>query len=136
LAFNTVTGGGGYTNSDANGGEIYTLGYNGDASTGSVDSAVGLSNTIVANSSGGIDMIIDAPANVAGGLVNTAQAHALNYAVDHGPNLVMTSSSINNAAPQPTWLTGDPLLGVLARITCTIYAGFAGSRPATHGGLL
>ena len=64
MAFNTVTPG---NAGSADGGEIYTLGYNGNASTGSVNSSVGLSNTIVANSSGGMDLIIDAPANVAGG---------------------------------------------------------------------
>jgi len=120
LAFNTVTGGGGDlvhggANGDANGGEIYTLGYNGNANTGSAFSSVGLSNTIVANSSGGIDLIVDQPANVAGGLVNAAFAVALNSLAGYGPNLVMASSSINAAYPQPTWpFTTDPLLGVLA----------------------
>jgi hypothetical protein len=141
LAFNTVTGGNGDVadggaNGDANGGEIYTLGYNGNASTGSTISSVGLSNTIVANSSGGIDLLVDAPANVVGGLVNTALARALNYYFDFGPNLVMASSSIHNAAPQPTWpFTTDPLLGVLASnhasnapFTLALLAG----SPATH----
>ncbi len=77
LAFNTVTAGnnsGLYANGSADGGEIYTLGYNGNASTGSVNSNVGLSNTIVANSTGGMDLILDVPTNVAGGLVNAATA--------------------------------------------------------------
>jgi hypothetical protein len=141
LAFNTVTGGGGDVadggaNGDANGGAIYTLGYNGNANTGSAFSSVGLSNTIVANSSGGIDLIVDQPANVAGGLVNTANAAALNSIVDYGPNLVMASSSINGAYPQPTWpFTTDPVLGVLASnhaknapFTLALLAG----SPATH----
>ena len=147
LAFNTVTGGSGDVahggaNGGADGGAIYTLGYNGNASTGSAISTVGLSNTIVANSSGGMDLIIDAPANVAGGLVNIAQAAALNnYLDNYGPNLVMTSSSINNASAQAPWpFTTDPLLGVLASnhannapFTLALLAG----SPATHNsGLL
>jgi len=140
LAFNTVTGGNGDVahggaNGDADGGAIYTLGYNGNAGTGSAVSTVGLSNTIVANSSGGIDLIIDAPANVAG-LVNAAQAYALNSLDAFGPNLVMTSSSINKAAAQPIWpFTTDPLLGLLASnhasnapFTLALLAG----SPATH----
>jgi hypothetical protein len=55
---------------------------------------------------------------------------------NYGPNLVMTSSSINNASPQAPWpFTTDPLLGVLASnhasnapFTLALLAG----SPATH----
>ena len=114
LAFNTVTPGNGGT---ADGGEIYSLGYNGNASTGSINSNIGLSNSIVANSSGGMDLIIDAPASVAGGLVNVAGAAAVERGAGggYGFNLVMSAASLNDAVAQPAWtFTTDPLLDVLA----------------------
>ena len=55
---------------------------------------------------------------------------------DYGPNLVMTSSSINNAAAQPPWpFTTDPLLGVLASnhaSNAPFTLALPTSSPATH----
>ena len=114
LAFNVVAGGTGATTGNASGGAIYVLGYNGAPGFSSVKGTVGSSNSILANSSGGIDYILDQPATVAGGLANNAPAQGLNFFVDLGPNIVMTAASINFGDELPNFNSGDPLLDVLA----------------------
>jgi len=114
LAFNVVAGGTGATTGNASGGAIYVLGYNGAPGFSNVKGTVGSSNSILANSSGGIDYILDQPATVAGGLANNAPAQGLNFFVDLGPNIVMTAASINFGDELPNFNSGDPLLDVLA----------------------
>lgn len=112
LAGNTVERGvGGLGNGGADGGAIYSLAYNGAASGGSIRAALAVENSILANSIGGRDLVVDQFATVAGGIANAATAET----TATGANLVMTSASINAAAALPTFqLTANPQLGALA----------------------
>jgi len=104
VAVGTATGSG--VDGGADGGAIYALAYNGAASTGSTLASVTLANSILANSniSGGNDLVIQAPSQVAPGLANFAT-----YDVQVlGVNLVMTSNTPIGG------LSADPQLGALA----------------------
>ena len=105
LASNSVTG------VTASGGAVYSVAYNGAASTGSSIAALTLHNSILSNSSGGADLVINQPVTLNNGLANQATLTATAL----GANLVMTSA-VNGAAPAlPAFpLTADPLLEALA----------------------
>jgi len=114
LALNSAIAGTGSLPGTSNGGAIYTLGYNGAPGISNVQARVGLSNSIASNSSGGSDIVIDAPFTVANGQSNSAPAQIINFFVDLGPNIVMTTESLNAGDELPYWFADDPLLGLLA----------------------
>jgi len=110
LAGNAVVAGvGDLGNGNAYGGSIYSLAYNGAASTGSTLASLTLHNSILANSNGN-DLAVDQPIGVSGGLANAASATTTAI----GVNLVMTTITGGNAPALPTFLTSDPQLGTLA----------------------
>ncbi|QBB69027.1 Ig-like domain repeat protein [Pseudolysobacter antarcticus] len=111
LAANTVVAGqGAFVNGSANGGAIYSLSYNGAASTGSTSASLTLENSILSNSIGGSDLIVDQPATVSSGLAN----QSVESTAVLGKNLVMTSSSTNNAPALPAFpFTTNPQLSAL-----------------------
>ena len=98
-------------NAADDGSAIYCLAYNGPSSVGSTSAALTLNNSIFANSVAGYghDLVVDQPANTAGG-INVATASI----ATSGKNLVMTAETLNNAPAMPTFdLTSDPQLGSL-----------------------
>ena len=119
LAFNSAIAGTGSVPGTSNGGAIYTIGYNGAPGFSNVSASVGLSNSIASNSSGGSDIVIDAPFTVANGQPNSAPAQIINAFENLGPNIVMTTENLNGADVQPIWLTDDPLLGLLGANAAT-----------------
>jgi hypothetical protein len=112
LSGNTVAAGPGTLGAGAQaGGAIYSLGYNAAAAAGSTAAALTLRNSILANSTGGVDLVVDQPATVSGGLGNASVASVSAT----GANLVMSSAAQNDAAPLPAFtLTSDPSLTPLA----------------------
>ncbi|MCQ4165066.1 choice-of-anchor Q domain-containing protein [Tahibacter harae] len=114
LAGNTVSAGSGASAGSADGGAIYSLGYNAAATSGSRTASVRLSNSILSNSSGGRDLVSDKPATVANGSANVASAGVVNGS-GAPKNLIMTSAAVNGADALPAgWITTDPTLGALA----------------------
>jgi hypothetical protein len=111
IAGNTVAAGAGNGGSgSAAGGAIYSLAYTGANGAGSATAALTLHNSILSNSIGGTDLVVDQPAAVSGGLGNTASATT----AAAGANLVMSATAANNAPPLPAFpLIADPLLGAL-----------------------
>lgn len=106
LANNTVSAGTGRgssgTDGSADGGAIYNLAYN---SGSAVNATVVLKNSILADSTGGNDLVTNAPATVASGDANQGSA-----SVDASePNIVETSSGTVTGTPT----TSDPALGPL-----------------------
>jgi hypothetical protein len=112
LAGNTVSAGlGRRGNGAAAGGAIYSLAYNANAAAGSSSAGATLENSILANSVGGSDLVVDQPANVANGAANAATANT----AAAGGNLVMTGAAANGAPALPTFpLNADPMLAPLA----------------------
>ncbi len=92
------------------GGGVYNLGYlgddSGDPSGHTYVASTVLTNSILANSTGGSDLVSNAPATVGGGSANTATSSV--NASDH--DLVETRSGTITGVP----LTSDPGLGALA----------------------
>jgi hypothetical protein len=115
LAANVVTGGLGGAYSEvgaAHGGAIYSLAYNGAASTGSTQARVMLVNSVLSNSVGGSDLALDQPSELPRGLANQATASL----VTSGRNLVMTANSLNSAPSVPAFpITANPMLSALAQ---------------------
>lgn len=143
IAGNSVAGGvggtlSGYGSGSAFGGAVFSLAYNGAAATGSTTASLTLENSILANSTGGVDLAVDQPATVVGGLSNAAVATTSAI----GTNLVM-STVAGGAASLPTFNTSNPGLGPLANnggptatmallpASPAIDAAFAGAPPAT-----
>lgn len=112
LVGNSVTAGSGTlgTGSQA-GGAIYSLGYNAEAAAGSTNAILTLHNSILAGSTGGVDLVVDQPTTVAGGLTNASVATTSAA----GANLVVSALAQNGAASLPAFpLSGDPGLAPLA----------------------
>lgn len=109
---NSVTAGSGTLGAGTQaGGAIYSLAYNATAAAGSISASLVLHNSILANSSGGADLVVDQPATVSGGLANAATATT----TARGSNLVMSAQAHNGAAALPAFpLSSDPLLGPLS----------------------
>lgn len=140
IAGNSVAGGAGgtstgYGSGAAFGGAVFSLAYNGAAVTGSSSATVTLQNSILANSTGGVDLAVDQPATVIGGLNNAAVAAT--GAI--GTNLVMTTV-VGGAASLPTFNTSNPSLGPLGNnggptATMALLAGSPAIDAATGGTL-
>jgi hypothetical protein len=109
---NSVTAGSGTLGTGAQaGGAIYSLGYNATAAAGSVSAALLLHNSILAGSNGGIDLVVNQPTTVSGGLGNASVTSLTAL----GANLVMSALAQNGAAPLPVFpLSADPGLFALA----------------------
>ncbi|MGH7172762.1 MAG: choice-of-anchor Q domain-containing protein [Gemmataceae bacterium] len=95
-------------NEAANGGAVYNLSYgittDSSGKTAGVSSTVTLTNSILADSLGGNDLVNDQNnSSTAGSAVVNATE----------PNIVMTSSTLNEATTNGTPLTGNPELGPL-----------------------
>jgi hypothetical protein len=111
LAANTVAPG--YSPGTANsaaGGAVYSVAYN--LQTGQ-SATLTLSNSILSNTTGGTDLVVDQPSNLSsasGGGANAAVA-SLAYA---GANIVMSSSVTGATAQGASPLTSDPQLAPLA----------------------
>ncbi len=114
LAANTVAEGGGGADNIADGGALYNLAYGNKIEDGTKSIATTtISNSILANSVGGRDLINDkrdsTTTPAVGAQVNTATVTLTNG------NLVMTRAALSGTTniPAPT-LTTDPMLGTLA----------------------
>lgn len=81
------------------GGALYSLAYNGAAPTGSIHAVLMVENTIVANSTGLYDLIVDKPDMAIGPMLNVS--NATTTAV--GANLVMTSFAASLAPALPVF---------------------------------
>ncbi|HTU21448.1 MAG TPA: Ig-like domain-containing protein [Gemmataceae bacterium] len=98
-------------NEAVNGGAVYNLAYgtttttssSGSSTTQGVSSTVTLTNSILADSIGGDDLVNDQKYSTTGSAVVNATE----------PNIVMTSSTIDDATTNGTPLTGNPELGPL-----------------------
>lgn len=112
LAGNVATGGGGGGGSGTGaGGAIYSFAYNGAASTGSTSAALAIENSIVSNSTGLYDLVVDKPDAAIGPLPNVSSATT----VATGGNVVMTSFAAGLAPALPAFTsTADPQLAPLA----------------------
>ncbi len=112
LANNTVGAGSGYSgNGSANGGALYNLRYTLNSSI--PNAGVTISNSILANTSGGNDLINNRPANLvpaSGGGANTGAAPVSFSA----PNLIELRADQGGATSSGTTpLTSEPVLGAL-----------------------
>ncbi|HWS27751.1 MAG TPA: choice-of-anchor Q domain-containing protein, partial [Xanthomonadales bacterium] len=115
------------------GGAVFSLAYNGAAVTGSATAALTLENSILANSTGGVDLAVDQPATVAGGLSNAATATT----TTEGVNFV-TSTVTGGSATLPLFNASNPSLGPLANnggptSTMALLAGSPAIDAATGG---
>src|SRR5262249_48406433 len=102
IAGNTVTAGTGATNGTAAGGAVYNLAFGNNVNSGGAQTAATtVVDSILSNSTGGVDLVNNV---VNGANTNTATVTLAS------PNLVQTSSgTIGGTAP----LTADPQLGPL-----------------------
>ena len=98
-------------NAADSGGALYDLGYlatdTGDPAGHEYAATATLTNSILANSTGGLDVAANAPATVSGALINAVVAAV----TATGPNIV-ESGAAQITGPPP--LTSDPDLGPLA----------------------
>ena len=137
IAGNSVAGGAhgtSYTGAGAAlGGAVFSLAYNAAASAGSTTALLTLENSILAGSTGGVDLVVEQPGFVVGGLANAASATT----TATGTNFVM-STIAGGSATLPLFNASNPLLGPLANnggptATMALLAGSPAIDAATGG---
>lgn len=137
IAGNSVAGGAHGTSYSgagaAFGGAVFSLAYNAAASAGSTTALLTLENSILAGSTGGVDLAVDQPGFVVGGLANAATATT----TATGTNFVM-STVAGGSATLPLFNASNPSLGPLANnggptSTMALLAGSPAIDAATGG---